>query len=239
MKRTLVLILLVGLLAGGALAQKYELVEPKDTLTDYAEVVEPAAAEKVKTLSNDLRRSTSVNFKILVIRQLEAGIDAATYAGQIYRLWDVGRSEGGLEHGVLLFVSILDRQVKIVVGRQVLYVLPAEAREQIEWNVLAELSRGKFSEGIEIGSRAIVNLVLAGWDAERRPAGGQLDWATVSIPIFILFLISVILSVIFGGSFIMGFSIFVGGLFGLIFLDYIGMVLAAAFGFFLNWRQGK
>jgi len=232
--------LLVGLLVGGAAAQKFELVEPKDALSDYANVVTPAAAEKVKTLSDDLRRITSVNFKVLVIRQLEGGIEAKTYAEQIYKRWDVGRSEGGLEHGVLLFISVLDRRVKLVVGRQVLYVLPAKAQEEIEWSVLAELSRGRFSQGVEIGSAAVADTVLAGWETYRRPGRGRLDWQKISVPVFSLFLVSALLPIVFGGSFIMGFSIFIGGLFGLVLLDYIGMVLAAAFGFFLNWRrEGK
>lgn len=232
------LLLLSLLICGTVLAQTGPLVEPQDTVSDYADVVEPAAKDRIKQLADEVRRTASVNLKVVVLRTIEL-VDSETYGRQLYDRWDIGQAKEGLERGVLLLVSILDRKVKIVVGGEVRKVIPPAAQEKIEWGVLASLSRGRFSEGVELGVTAISQLILAEWPREG-PRGLKIDWQTASLPLFFLFVVTVGLTLIVGGGFIMAFSTVVGGLFGYIFLGNLGMVLGGALGFFLNYgRAGK
>ncbi|MDD5594326.1 MAG: TPM domain-containing protein [Candidatus Margulisbacteria bacterium] len=238
MKRPIFVLFLLCLFCGLApAAQKYELEEPKDTVADYAQVVEPAAAAKVVTLSADLKRITSINFKVLIIRQLPPGVDAETYGRQIYERWDLGRTDKGEERGVLLFISVIDRQAKIIVGSRVKYLMPADVEEQIENDVNTDLARGKFSEGMGAGAAAISGRLLSEWNESRLLVGSAGGWQTISLTVFALFLASVILPFLLRGSFLMGAAIFAGGLLGYIFLGYIGLVLCAALGFFLGYGR--
>jgi uncharacterized protein len=228
-------ILLLSLFCGVLLAQKVELFEPQDTISDYADIVDKSTEDKIKSTADELRRITSVNLKVLVLRTIEL-VDTETYAKQLYDRWDIGQAKEGLEHGVLLLVSILDRKVKIVVGREVEKVLPAETRDKIEWMVLASLSRGRFSEGVELGAMAISQVIIATWP-KTGPPGLKINWQEASLPLFCLFILSVAMTLVTGGGFLMAFSAIVGGLFGYVFLGNLGMVMGGALGFFLHYGR--
>ena len=218
-------------------AQKVELVQPYDVVSDYTEEISTVTKEKVKRLAEELHFITSVNMKVVVIRQLQSMVDAATYARQLYDRADIGQEKEGLAHGVLLLISLLDRQVKIVVGKEVEKVLPFEMRDKFEWNVIASLSKGQFSEAVEVGAGLISYQILRYWP--REGPGLQVDWQKASLPLFLLFIIAVALTLVVGGGFIMAFSILVGGLFGYIFLDTLGMVFGGALGFFINYGRNE
>lgn len=241
MKRLIFAFLVPIIFSGMTLAdQPFQVPDQINTVSDYANVVEPQACEKIKAMADELRRVTSVNFRALVIRQLPPGIKVETYGAQVYKKWDVGRSELGLEHGVLLVISILDRRVKIISGQEVNYVISAKSREQAEWDVLAVLSRGQFSQGVEIGAMEITNKILAGWYASHKPIRFAVDWQAASLMLFTLFFAAVVVTLTVGGDFMMGFSIFIGGLYGFTFLNLTGLLLFAAFGFLLTYgAQGK
>lgn len=230
-------IILLSLFCGVLLAQNVELLEPQDTVSDYADIIDNKTEEKIKQTADELRRITSVNLKVLVLRTIEL-VDTETYAKQLYDRWDIGRAKEGLEHGVLLLVSILDSKVKIVVGREVEKVLPAETRDKIEWMVLASLSRGKFSEGVEIGAMAISQVIIATWP-RTGPQGLKINWQEASLPLFFLFILAVAMTLVTGGGFLMAFSAIVGGLFGYAFLGNPGMVMGGALGFFLHYGRNE
>ncbi|MFA4844814.1 MAG: TPM domain-containing protein [Candidatus Margulisiibacteriota bacterium] len=219
-------------------AQKVELIKEQGVVSDYAEVVDAYTRDKVEKLAGELKRITSVKYRVVVIRSVEMMevIDAQAYGQQLYDRWDVGQAKDGLEHGVLLLVSIVDRQVKIILGRQVDKLFTQEEKEQMEWSVMAELAEGKFSQGVEVGSGLIIQQILAHWPTKGAWFGG-LNWEKASFPLFLLVLVAIALTLVTGGGFLMGFSIAVGGLFGYMFLGVPGMALAAALGFFLNFSK--
>ncbi len=237
MRSAAILVLLFSLLCGIIPAQKVELLEPRDTVSDYADIIDEKTEDKIKQTADELRRITSVNLKVLVLRTIEM-VDTETYAAQLYERWDIGRAKEGLEHGVLLLVSILDRKVKIVVGRQVEKALPAETRDKIEWSVLASLSRGKFSDGVELGAMTISQVVIATWP-KTGPPGLKIDWQAASLPLFLMFILAVAMTLITGGGFMMAFGAVVGGLFGYMFLGNLGMVLGGALGFSLFYGRNE
>jgi uncharacterized membrane protein YgcG len=237
MKRLIFFSLLLTIMAGPVPAdQLFPIPDQIGTVSDYADVVEPQANEKIKTMADELRRVTSVNFKALVIRQLPIGIKMETYGEQVYKKWDVGRSDVGLEHGALLVISILDRRVKIIAGSEVNYVISERSRDQTEWDVLAILARGQFSEGVEIGAMEITNKILAGWYASHKPIRFAVGWQAASLLLFTLFFAAVVVTLVVGGDFMMGFSIFIGGLYGFTFMNLVGLLLFAALGFILTYQ---
>jgi uncharacterized membrane protein YgcG len=218
----------------------YQLPQIRGAVSDYANVVEPQARESVQAMADELRRVTSVNFKALVIRQLPPGVKIEDYGWQVYKQWDVGRSDLGLEHGVLLLISLLDRRVKLIAGKEVEWVISRRSQEQTEWDVLAVLSRGRFSKGVEIGAMEITNKILAGWYASHKPPRFAIDWHGASLVLFALFGVSVVTTLVTGSDMMMGVSIFIGGLYGFIFLNLTGLILFALFGFLLTYKaQGK
>jgi uncharacterized membrane protein YgcG len=237
MKRSLVLLCLLCC-ALPLQAQKLDdLAELKGTVTDQAEIISPAVNDKIELLAERLHKVTAVNFRVLVVRTLETP-DINTYSQQLYNRWDVGGRTKGLDNGVLLLVSLLDRQVKIVAGKQVDQALNAKNREDIEWSVLAQLSKGMFAEGVELGATAISGAIIANWP-KTEPAGLRINWQKASLPLFLLFVFGVAITLVVGGGFLMAFGTIVGGLFGYIFLGMFGLIMGALLGFFLFYGRNE
>lgn len=216
--------------------QSFTFPDQMGTVTDYANVVGPQAAAKVSEMNEELRRVTSVNFAVLVVRQLPPGIKIETYGAAVYRKWDVGRETQGLQHGALLVISILDREVKLTTGKEVDWVVPRRSREQTEWDVMAILSRGWFPQAVEIGAMEITNKILAGWYATHQPIRFAVDLGAASLMMFVLFFAAVVVTLVAGGDFMMGFNIFIGGLFGFTYFNLAGLILFAALGFVFTYK---
>lgn len=235
MRRLLALILLLGCACPLAAQKLEQLPESQGVVSDYAEIIEPAASAKIVEIAGQLRKVTSVNLQVLVVRTLETP-DIEGYSQQLYDRWDVGRRSAGLDHGVLLLVSLLDRRVKIVVGKEVGRVLTPKLREDIEWSVLAQLSRGMFSEGVDMGVIAISQTILTNWPKDEKP-GLKVNWQKASMPLFLLLVVAAALTLVVGGGFLMAFGTTVGGLFGYIFLGMFGLIMGGMLGFFLFYGR--
>jgi len=225
-----------GLVLAG---QDFDVPPMRDAVSDYANVVEPQAIGSVRAMADELQRVTSVNYKVLVIRQLPPGIKVEDYGRQVYKTWDVGRETMGFEHGALLLISIIDRQVKLITGKEVDWVIDEKSRNQNEWDVLAILSRGQFSQGVEIGTIEFTNKILAGWYASHKPTHFAVDWQAASLVLFALFGVSLVTMLVTGSDLMMGFTIFVGGFYGFVFLNIVGLILFGFFGFLLTYKAGR
>jgi uncharacterized membrane protein YgcG len=213
-----------------------ELAALKGTMTDQAAVMAPEAITRIDQQAEHLAKATGVNLRILVVRTLETP-DFNSYGRQLYDRWDVGGRNQGLDRGVLLIVSLLDSQVKIVAGKELEQYLTATDREGIEQGILAQLAKGKMAEGVELGATAITQQLISDGPAQEKP--GQINWKKASWPLFLLFILSVAVTLVVGGGFLMAFGTVVGGLFGYIFLGIFGLIMGALLGFFLFFGRSE
>ncbi len=237
MKRLAFLFFLTLLVPGTLLAdQTFTVPAQIAAVSDYANVVDQRTADKVKTMADELRRVTSVRFAALIVRQLPPGIKIETYGRAVYEQWDVGGEREGLQHGALLVISLLDREVKLITGKEVDWVVSQYSREQSEWDVMAILSRGWFPQAVEVGAMEITNKILAGWYASHRPLRFAVDLGAASLMMFVLFFASVVVTLVAGGDSMMGVNIFIGGLFGFSYLNLAGLIVFAALGFVLAYQ---
>jgi uncharacterized membrane protein YgcG len=212
--------------------------EKQDTVTDYFGDVDLETKTKIAELAKELRRVTSINLEVAVLRSTDP-LDAETYGRKLYEVWDVGQKKEGLDHGILLLVAILDREVKIIAGKGVDYILTPSVKESIEWGVFPSLGKGEISKGVFIGAAAITRLVLEEWPRYERRWRPQIDLRNFPIILFALTVAAVLLTLIFGGTFLTAFGTIVGGLFGYFLLGAFGLFIGAAMGFLLNIRKVK
>ena len=220
-------------------AQEGGIPEKQNTVTDYYGRVNAETKIQVEDLADELRRVTSVNLEVLVIRST-LPLDADAYGRRIYDEWDVGRKEKGLEHGVLLLVAILDREVRIIAGEGVEYILTPKVREEIQWGMFPSLGRGEISKSVLIGSTAISRLILEEWPRYEKRKESRVDMRLLPFVLFSLVLAAFLLALIFGKDFLTMFGTVVGGLFGYFLLGIFGAVVGAAVGFLINvWTARK
>jgi uncharacterized membrane protein YgcG len=232
MRRLSFILLILSVLVLSAHSQELVFPEKHDTVTDYTGEVDAEVKARIKDLADELRRITSVNLAVAVIRTTKP-LDADSYSKELYDLWDVGRKEEGLDHGVLLLVAILDREVKIIAGRGVDFILTPKIREDMQWSLFPLLGEGEISQAVYVGGVAISQFIQMEWPKYRGPAK-EIDVRTFSVVLFSLFAAAILLTLIFGGDFLTVFGTIVGGLFGFLLLEYVGLILGAAIGFLVN-----
>lgn len=240
--RNLIFVVLVSALvilgAGSVFSQDIIPPKPAGAVSDHFRQLHPKVKEKIEEIAEELRGKTSINLVVVAVRSIEP-LDAQTFGQKLYQDWDVGRQEKGLEHGVLLLLSILDREVKIFSGRGVDYILTPRIKEDIQWGVFPSLGRGKISEGAMIGAISISRLILEEYPRYERMRRTRMNLRRLSLMAFFLTITAVLLTLIFGQTFLAAFGMVVGGLFGYLLLDGFGLVLGAAIGFLVNFLAIK
>lgn len=228
---TLVILLLV--LSGPVFAQVFP-PKPEGQISDHFGQVHVETEKKVEEIADELRKVTSVNLVVVVVRNTEP-MKADDYARKLYDDWDVGRKEQGLEHGILVLFSVLDRQVRIQAGPGVDFILTPKIREDMQWAAFPLLGRGRISQAVHIVALSISRFVLEEYPKYERMRRTRIDMHQLSVVGFFLFMVAVLLTIIFGQSFLAAFGMLVGGLFGYVLLDMFGLVVGAVMGFLINF----
>ena len=120
MVRILCVLLLWGLGAGQALAQK-----PVPPLTgrvvDLADILSPETERTVEALLAEHEAATSNQVAVLTIPSLD-GEPLEDYSLRVARAWQLGTSE--FDNGVLLLIAYRDRKIRIEVGYGLEGVIP-------------------------------------------------------------------------------------------------------------------
>ena len=82
-------------------------------VNDYGNVLSAETEERILKLAESLERSTTAQVVVLTIPQIESG-DAFSYSLAVARAWGIG--DAVKNNGVLIFLSIEDRQSFVQVG---------------------------------------------------------------------------------------------------------------------------
>ena len=224
--------LILSVLVLPAQSQEITFPEKHDTVTDYSGEIDAKTKARIRDLASELRRVTSVNLAVAVI-PTTTPLDADSFGKELYERWDVGRREEGLDRGVLLLVVLLDREVKIIAGRGVDFILTPKIREDMQWSLFTLLGKGKISEAVYVGSESLSQFIQMESPKNQEPAK-KTDVRTFPVVLFSLAAAAVLLTVIFGGNFLTFLGTIVGGLFGFLLLQYVGLIVGAAIGFLIN-----
>ena len=82
-------------------------------INDYAQVLTPETKEYILNNSNALCEKTKAQIVVVTINSLE-GRDISEYSLELFRSWGIGDKK--LNNGLLILLSIEDREIKIDVG---------------------------------------------------------------------------------------------------------------------------
>src|ERR1700749_429790 len=91
-----------------------DLPRPTDYVSDFAHVLSPDAIARIDSICTQLDHSAANSqIAVVTVHSLE-GEDAATFSDDLETKWKMGRK--GSDRGVLILLSIQDRQRRIEVG---------------------------------------------------------------------------------------------------------------------------
>ncbi|NNF58948.1 MAG: TPM domain-containing protein [Rhodothermaceae bacterium] len=173
---------------------------PQTLVNDYAELLsagERTALERKLVAYDD---STSNQITVVTLPTL-GGADAGDYATNLGRAWGVGQE--GADNGLVLLVSVEDRQLFIATGFGMEAVVTDVAAGQIIRNVIAPNFRaGRYYAGLDQATDAIMQAAAGEFSAaDRAPGGGdgQVNLVLLFIVLIIVFVVLTSLSGRHGG----------------------------------------
>lgn len=137
------------------------LPAPRDHLTDRAGILNAGAADALNGRLAQFERDTSNQLLVYVDRTLPPGTTLEELGSSSIRQWGVGQK--GKDNGVIFFVFVDDRKMRIEVGYGLESVLTDARAKRITSTIVKPLFlQGKFAEGIEAGAAAIMETVRGG-----------------------------------------------------------------------------
>ncbi|MEY2904342.1 MAG: hypothetical protein RJA52_358 [Bacteroidota bacterium] len=171
----------------GVFAQEIpQPMSPPRLLNDFHGLISPGAAEEIESQLLAYNDSTSTQIAVVIETTLFDGDDFQR-AFAIYDSWKIGTA--GKDNGVLLYVAVNDRKIRIITGYGAEGFLPdALARRIIENVIKPPFIEENYDEGILNG----VKVIMAAGSGEYTPEMTQEEdptWIIILITGFVLLII--------------------------------------------------
>ncbi|NQU12497.1 MAG: TPM domain-containing protein [Desulfobacteraceae bacterium] len=204
------LILILGLFFllwwGGSLANaERPIPKPKGLVNDFANVIPPSYKQKIARVTAELLQKTGVPVVVVTMPDI-GGAEYNDYANRLYRAWGIGKK--GQDKGVLIFVTIKERKMRIETGYGVEGILPDGLVGEIRDRYMTPfLKENKFGEGLLNGTLAVAQVIaksegmkLTGkvQTKKEKKGGSGLSF----LPIIFIVIIFMLISRRRGGSFL-------------------------------------
>ena len=102
------------LAAGMALAaEKYP--SPRGTaVNDFANVIDPDNAAKMESLAQEILQKTGAAVVVATVAELGPTEEISLYVNGLFKAWGIGKK--GEDRGVLIFLAVKERQIRIETG---------------------------------------------------------------------------------------------------------------------------
>jgi uncharacterized protein len=127
-------------------------------VNDFANVIDPAIEEKINAVASELLAKTQI--PVVVATMTEIGdADYNDYANRLYQAWGIGKK--GEDKGVLIFVAVKERKLRIEVGYGLEGIIPDGLAGEIRDKYITPyLKQDRFGEGL-LNGVAATSLIIA------------------------------------------------------------------------------
>ncbi|HYE95326.1 MAG TPA: TPM domain-containing protein, partial [Rubricoccaceae bacterium] len=164
--------LAVALAAASVRAQSLDVLPASgEWVTDRADLLTPTQRTALSARLDAFEDSTSNQIVVVILPTLN-GADAGQYATELGQRWGVG--QGQRDNGIVVLVSVEDRQLFIAPGYGLEGAVPDVVAGRIVRNVMVPRFReGRFYEGIDAGVTALMAATRGEYEAlpAARPTG--------------------------------------------------------------------
>jgi len=149
----LFLTLIVPALALGA----EEFPKPKGLVNDFANVISADDEQRLVQVTGELLKKTQVPIVVVTMPDI-GGEEYNEYANRLYEAWGIGKR--GEDKGVLLFVTIKERKMRIETGYGIEGLIPDGLAGQIrDQYMIPYLKQNQFGKGLLNGTLAIAQII--------------------------------------------------------------------------------
>jgi uncharacterized protein len=155
--------------------------KPARHFNDYAKVVPADVGQRIDARLAAFERETSNQVLVAVFPKLPDGTFLEDYTVKAAESWGAGGKEK--DNGIILFVFVADRKLRIEVGYGLEGVVPDSIAASIIWDVITpRFKQGDYGAGIEQGVEAIFKATRNEYKgtgrtlAEGQGAGEENSW---------------------------------------------------------------
>lgn len=156
----------IALWAGAVLAVENYPSARGTAVNDFANVIDQANAAKMEILAHEILQKTGAAIVVVTLPELGQTEEITLYANGLYKAWGIGEKDK--DKGVLIFLAVKERKIRIETGYGVEGILPdGLVGEILDKYVVPHLKTG------ETG-KALYNAMLACGAYIAKDAGVQL-----------------------------------------------------------------
>lgn len=189
--------------------------KPVGLVNDFAGVISPEYRQKIGALAEEVLRKTGTAIVVVTMPDI-GGAEYNDYVNRLYSAWGIGKK--GEDKGVLIFVTLKERKMRIETGYGVEGILPDGLVGAIRDKYMVPyLTKGRFGEGLYNGTLAVAQVIAknAGVKLTGRtavPPAPRRNRTSVSLlPLFLLFIVFLFFSRRRGGSWLFFLPFLLGG----------------------------
>ena len=101
-------------------ADKYPA--PRGAVNDFANIIDPDSSAKMEALAREVLQKTGTAVVIVTMPTIGENEEYNMYANGLYKAWGIGKK--GEDKGVLIFLTLKERKIRIETGYGVEGILP-------------------------------------------------------------------------------------------------------------------
>ncbi|MBW1773980.1 MAG: TPM domain-containing protein [Deltaproteobacteria bacterium] len=178
-------------------AAEQPIPKSKGLVNDFAQVISPAYEQKIGTITRELLQKTGIPVVVVTMPDI-GGAEYNDYANRLYETWGIGKK--GEDKGVLIFVTVKERKMRIEVGYGLEGVIPDGLAGEIRDRYMVPyLKKNQFNEGLLNGVLGVTQVIakaagvkITGQTAVSTPKKKKSRLSF--FPIFLIFLVFMIFS---------------------------------------------
>jgi uncharacterized protein len=166
--------------------------KPQGLVNDYADVIPEPYKVKIQAVVSELLQKTEIPVVLVTLPDID-GAEYNDYVNRLYSAWGIGKK--GEDKGVLIFLTVKERKMRIETGYGVEAILPdglvGEIRDRY---MIPYLKRDEFGEGMLNGTLAIAQVIaksagvrLTGEPAPKAAPKGNSGISFLSIVLLLMF----------------------------------------------------
>jgi uncharacterized protein len=145
------------LLMTAASGAEHSIPKPRGLVNDFADVIPPDYEQKLTALTQEVLQKTGVAVVVVTMPDI-GGAEYNDYANRLYSTWGIGKK--GEDKGVLVFVTVKERKMRIETGYGVEGILPDGLVGEIrDTYMLPFLKKNEYGEGLLNGAIAISQVI--------------------------------------------------------------------------------
>ena len=172
---------------------------PVGAVNDFAGVISQRYAQSMESLAREVLTKTGTSVVVATMKDIGSN-DPADYANRLYAAWGIGKK--GEDKGVLIFLAVQERRIRIETGYGVEGILPDGLVGSIlDQYVIPYLRKGDYSRGLSSAMVAVSSVIakdagvsLTGApQTSRQPVSRQKKGSSIFSLIMLLIVMSLLL----------------------------------------------